>query len=98
LLIISFYLSGLQIQFGFEIKRFKKHCRIKMKKQLLYLLSLSLTTSLNAQRLMENLDRGVVAVRHAADSVFISWRLLGTEPEICPSMSIAQWEAGSRKN
>ncbi|MEI6950457.1 rhamnogalacturonan lyase [Paraflavisolibacter sp. H34] len=30
---------------------------------------------------MENLDRGVVAVRQAADSVFVSWRLLGTEPE-----------------
>ncbi|MDB5193717.1 MAG: hypothetical protein JWQ96_3280 [Segetibacter sp.] len=52
-----------------------------MKKQLIYLLALLLTTSLQAQRRMENLDRGVVAVRHAADSVFISWRLLGTEPE-----------------
>ena len=52
-----------------------------MKKQLIYLLLLLLTTSLQAQRLMENLDRGVIAVRHAADSVFISWRLLATEPE-----------------
>ena len=55
-----------------------------MKKQLVYLLFLLLTTSLQAQRLMENLDRGVIAVRHAADSVFISWRLLGTEAENLP--------------
>jgi rhamnogalacturonan endolyase len=36
------------------------------------------------QRIMENLDRGVVAVRHATDSVFVSWRLLGTEPTNLP--------------
>jgi rhamnogalacturonan endolyase len=34
-----------------------------------------------AQRLMENLDRGVVAVREANDSVYIGWRILGTEPD-----------------
>lgn len=33
-----------------------------------------------AQRQMENLDRGVVAVR-TDDGVFVSWRLLGTDPE-----------------
>ena len=32
-----------------------------------------------AQRLMENLDRGVTAVRTADGKVFVSWRLLGTE-------------------
>ncbi len=31
-------------------------------------------------RLMENLDRGVVAVNRG-DDVFISWRILGTEPQ-----------------
>lgn len=36
--------------------------------------------SANAQRLMENLDRGVVAVRNAEGKVFVSWRLLATEP------------------
>lgn len=36
---------------------------------------------LSAQRLMENLDRGVVAVRKDNDSVFISWRMLGNEPD-----------------
>jgi rhamnogalacturonan endolyase len=35
----------------------------------------------SGQRQMENLDRGVVAVRKSIDSVYISWRLLGTEPD-----------------
>ena len=34
-----------------------------------------------AQRHMEKLGRGVVAVRQGADSVFVSWRILGTEPD-----------------
>ena len=34
----------------------------------------------SSQRLMEHLDRGLVAVRDAGGKVFISWRLLGTEP------------------
>lgn len=34
-----------------------------------------------AQRQMEDLDRGVVAVRNAEANVFVSWRLLATEPE-----------------
>jgi rhamnogalacturonan endolyase len=33
----------------------------------------------NAQRQMENLDRGVVAV-HSDNGIFISWRLLATDP------------------
>jgi rhamnogalacturonan endolyase len=33
-----------------------------------------------AQRQMENLGRGVVAMRKSTDSVFISWRMLGTDP------------------
>ena len=33
-----------------------------------------------AQRQMEYLDRGVVAVQTGSYSVFVSWRLLGTEP------------------
>jgi autotransporter-associated beta strand protein len=35
---------------------------------------------LQAQRLMENLGRGVVAVRSSSTDVFLSWRLLGIEP------------------
>lgn len=34
-----------------------------------------------SQRQMENLGRGLIAVRYSADSVFLSWRVLGTEPE-----------------
>ncbi|HWI92955.1 MAG TPA: rhamnogalacturonan lyase [Flavisolibacter sp.] len=45
---------------------------------------LLLSIAANAQRIMENLDRGTVAVRHSTDSVFISWRLLGTEPQNLP--------------
>lgn len=33
----------------------------------------------NAARVMENLDRGVVAVNKGGGKVFVSWRLLGTE-------------------
>ncbi len=36
---------------------------------------------LRAQRVMENLGRGVVAVRAAEDRMFLSWRLLGTDPD-----------------
>lgn len=35
----------------------------------------------SAQRQMEKLDRGVIAVRQGTDSVFISWRILGTEAD-----------------
>ncbi|WP_188815455.1 rhamnogalacturonan lyase [Hymenobacter cavernae] len=34
-----------------------------------------------AQRQMENLGRGVIAVQKGRDSTFVSWRLLGTDPE-----------------
>jgi len=34
-----------------------------------------------AQRQMEDLDRGVVAIPQAYGQVFVSWRLLGTDPE-----------------
>lgn len=34
-----------------------------------------------AQRQMENLGRGTVALRHSTDSVFVSWRMLGTDPD-----------------
>jgi len=34
-----------------------------------------------AQRQMEHLGRGVVAVRQTDDAVFVGWRLLGSDPE-----------------
>lgn len=33
------------------------------------------------QRQMENLDRGIIAVRISNDSAYIGWRMLGTDPE-----------------
>ena len=36
---------------------------------------------LKAQRQMENLDRGLIAIHKANDSIYLGWRLLGTEPE-----------------
>jgi rhamnogalacturonan endolyase len=38
------------------------------------------TFTARAQRQMENLGRGVVAVRSSSTQVFISWRLLGLDP------------------
>lgn len=46
-----------------------------------FLLLVFLNLAVYGQRVMENLDRGVVAVRYKPESVFISWRLLGTEPD-----------------
>jgi rhamnogalacturonan endolyase len=42
---------------------------------------LALAASASAQRQMEKLGRGVVAVNQGEGKVFVSWRLLGTEPE-----------------
>ncbi|HEX8429274.1 T9SS type A sorting domain-containing protein [Hymenobacter sp.] len=46
---------------------------------LLAVLLLSASTT-HAQRRMEKLDRGVVAVRTGANTVFVGWRLFGTDP------------------
>jgi len=51
-------------------------------KKILYVILLSLCFhSSMAQRWMENLDRGVVAVKQSNTSAFISWRILGTDPQ-----------------
>lgn len=39
------------------------------------------SSNLLAQRQMEKLDRGLIAMRQGTDSVYIGWRLLGTEPD-----------------
>ncbi len=41
---------------------------------------LLLATEAHAQRQMERLDRGVVAIRRDDGSVYVGWRLLGTDP------------------
>lgn len=40
---------------------------------------LGLSHSVIAQRVMENLDRGVIAIPKENGEIFVSWRLLGTE-------------------
>ena len=45
------------------------------------LILLGLSSPLFAQRQMENLTRGIVAVRQADGGVFVSWRLFGTDPD-----------------
>src|SRR3712207_9047623 len=41
---------------------------------------LVLSATARAQHLMENLGRGVVAVRQSATDVYVGWRLSGTDP------------------
>ncbi|WP_442844817.1 rhamnogalacturonan lyase [Leeuwenhoekiella sp. H156] len=48
---------------------------------LILLISVLGLQSCTAQRLMENLDRGVVAIPLKEGSVAVSWRILGTDPE-----------------
>src|SRR5687767_7834061 len=50
-----------------------------MKRIAAYFFIMILCYEANAQRQMESLDRGLVAVRNKEGKVFISWRLLGTE-------------------
>ncbi|MBC8052271.1 MAG: T9SS type A sorting domain-containing protein [Sphingobacteriaceae bacterium] len=49
-------------------------------KFLLIILFLSLNASVFAQKQVERLGRGVVAVRTSASQVYVGWRLLGTDP------------------
>lgn len=48
---------------------------------LFLLLNIFIFQTATAQRHMEYLDRGLVAVATDDDSVFLSWRLLGTDPD-----------------
>ncbi len=40
-----------------------------------------LASTASAQRQMERLGRGLVAVRQTDGTVFVGWRLLGTDPD-----------------
>jgi rhamnogalacturonan endolyase len=44
-------------------------------------LNLLLLAEVRAERQMEKLDRGLVAIRQDGGKVFLSWRFLGTDPE-----------------
>jgi rhamnogalacturonan endolyase len=41
----------------------------------------SLASDASAARQMENLTRGIVAIRQGDDGVYVGWRLFGTDPE-----------------
>jgi rhamnogalacturonan endolyase len=53
------------------------HYRIRIS----IILLLGLVSAAPAQRQMENLTRGIVAVKQADGSVYVGWRLFGTDPE-----------------
>jgi autotransporter-associated beta strand protein len=58
--------------------------KYRMRKYTLLLLTLFLIlpfSNLLAQRQMEKLNRGLVAVRTSTSSVFLSWRVLGSDPD-----------------
>jgi rhamnogalacturonan endolyase len=44
-------------------------------------MGLVLATPAHAQRQMENLTRGIVAVKQGRGGVYVGWRLFGTDPE-----------------
>ncbi|MCF7708103.1 MAG: rhamnogalacturonan lyase [Verrucomicrobia bacterium] len=48
---------------------------------LLSVMSSAVLTATAGQWRMENLDRGLIALRNSADTVFIGWRLLGKDSE-----------------
>lgn len=52
----------------------------KLFQSLLFVTLMCSTVNLFAQRQMENLNRGVVAINQGGGKAFVSWRLLGTEP------------------
>jgi len=52
-----------------------------MKKLILFIAFFLAIGNLTAQRKMEKLDRGVVAVRNTTGNFFVSWRYLVTDPE-----------------
>src|SRR6185503_8487025 len=59
----------------------RSEMRIGLSSFLILLGTFFIACSGNAQRLMENLGRGLVAVHQGEGKVFLSWRLLGTEPD-----------------
>jgi rhamnogalacturonan endolyase len=63
-------------------------------KFILLSLALSLSSLVQAQRLMEDLGRGLVATRIADNKIFISWRLLATDD---PAVSFNIYRIADKK-
>jgi len=54
---------------------------IKTIKFFFFFIGLCCTVPLFAQRQMEKLDRGVIAIRQNSDSVYVGWRMFGTDAD-----------------
>ena len=56
--------------------------KLRAKIELFFMIGaiLLIATGANAQRQMENLGRGVVAVRTNSSTAYVGWRMLGTDP------------------
>src|SRR5688572_6502688 len=82
-------------------KTYTRKCVLKpnhkvLKAYLCSLLSLFLLTNgILAQRQMERLNRGVVAVRKSNSHVYIGWRLLANDP---PDISFNVYNANTKLN
>ncbi len=53
---------------------------MNLKKFIICMMACFFGSSLFAQRQMEKLGRGLIAVRQGATSVYVGWRMLGTDP------------------
>jgi rhamnogalacturonan endolyase len=58
----------------------KSQTNLFQKTALLLLLLLGFSIQTHAQRTVENLNRGLIAVRQNANQVYVGWRMLGTDP------------------
>ena len=68
---------------------------MKIKRSIISIaIALICVSQLDAQRQMEYLNRGVIAIKQSDHKVFVSWRLLGTEPDNI-SFNIYRTSAGS---
>ncbi len=76
--------------------RNKTKGRYAWRKLLVILVIMSITIPLPAQRLMEHLDRGLVAVKTSDNSAFISWRLLATDMYNLPFHLYRQYGEGKK--
>ncbi|MEN3323366.1 T9SS type A sorting domain-containing protein [Mariniflexile soesokkakense] len=62
-----------------NIMKTKRSLKAYLKNSLLVLAFILAVTPVIAQKQMENLDRGVLAVRTGSNQVLVSWRIFGTE-------------------
>lgn len=65
--------------FKFACSAFKK--KVMNKIYLVLIICSFVIPSFSQNRQIENLDRGLVAIRKSPEEVFLSWRLLATDPE-----------------